>query len=162
VWRARMVPAESLLEGHRKMIRDLARDDGKRVEFQATSTGVHADRRVLEALKDPLLHLLRNAVSHGIETPQERTATGKSPAGSVVLQIGSTGQRLTIDIEDDGRGLDFTRVADVAIQQGILSEAEAASSSPKQMARLLFRAGFSTSPTVTELSGRGMGLSVVQ
>ena len=162
VWRARMVPAESLLEGYRKMMRDLARDQGKKIEFHATSTGVHADRRVLEALKDPLLHLLRNAVNHGIELPQDRATKGKPLVGTVSLRIGSVGQRLNIVVEDDGRGVDFLRAAQVAVRQGILSETEAASRSPEQLAPILFQAGFSTSPSVTELAGRGMGLSVVQ
>jgi len=122
VWRARMVPAESLLEGYRKMMRDLGRDESKEIEFRAASTGVHADRRVLEALKDPLMHLLRNAVSHGIETPRERMAKGKSPAGLVTLRIGTEGQRLTIDLEDDGRGVDLARVTEVTVRQGILSK----------------------------------------
>jgi two-component system, chemotaxis family, sensor kinase CheA len=161
VWRARMVPAESLLEGYRKMMRDLARDESKEIEFRAASTGVHADRRVLEALKDPLMHLLRNAVSHGIETPRERMAKGKPPAGLVTLRIGTEGQRLTIVLEDDGRGVDLARVTEVTVRQGILSEAEAARRSPQELGRMLFRPGFSTARSVTDLSGRGMGLSVV-
>ena len=130
VWQARMVPAESLLEGYRKMMRDLARDEGKELEFRATSAGVHADRRVLEALKDPIMHLLRNAVSHGIETPAERRAKGKPPAGLVALRVDTNGQRLTIAIQDDGRGVDLARVAEVAVREGILSESAAAHSSP--------------------------------
>ena len=156
-----MVPAESLLEGYRKMVRDLARDESKEVEFRATSTGVQADRRVLEALKDPVMHALRNAISHGIEAPRERVAKGKSPGGLVTLRIDTQGQRLSIAIQDDGRGVDFARVVEVAVRQGILSEADAARRAPSELARILFRPGFSTSRSVTDLSGRGMGLSVV-
>ncbi|MEP7352587.1 MAG: response regulator [Acidobacteriota bacterium] len=161
VWRARMVPSESLLEGYRKMMRDLARDEAKDFEFRAISTGVHADRRVLEALKDPLLHLLRNAVSHGMETPRERIAKGKTPAGMVSLRIESLGQQLKITIEDDGRGVNLARTAELATQQGILSEDEAASCTSERLTSILFQTGFSTTPAVTNLSGRGMGLSVV-
>jgi two-component system, chemotaxis family, sensor kinase CheA len=161
VWQARMVPVESLLEGYRKMVRDLARDESKEVEFRATSAGVQADRRVLEALKDPVMHVLRNAISHGIEAPRERAAKGKAPAGLVTLRIDTEGQRLTILVEDDGRGVDVSRVAEVAVRQGILSEADAARRTPAELARILFRAGFSTTRSVTDLSGRGMGLSVV-
>ena len=161
VWQARMVPAESLLEGYRKVVRDLARDQSKEIELRATCSGVQADRRVLEALKDPLMHLLRNAVSHGIETPRERSSKGKSPTGLVTLRIDTHGQRLTITIQDDGCGVDFSRVAEVAVRDGILSGSEAARSSPQELARILFRPGFSTSRSVTDLSGRGMGLSVV-
>jgi two-component system chemotaxis sensor kinase CheA len=161
VWQARMVPAESLLEGYRKMVRDLARDQSKEIELRATCSGVHADRRVLEALKDPLMHVLRNAVSHGIETPRERSAKGKPTSGLLTLRVDTQGQRLTIDVQDDGCGIDFSRVAEVAVRDGIVTESEAARSSPRELTRILFRPGFSTSRSVTELSGRGMGLSVV-
>ena len=162
VWQARMVPAESLLEGYRKMMRDLARDEGKEIEFRAVSAGVRADRRVLEALKDPIMHLLRNAVSHGIESPAERTQERKEPfgRGRVTFGVDANGQRLTVTIQDDGRGVNLARVAEVAIRDGILSESEAAHRSPRELTRILFRAGFSTSPAVTDLAGRGMGLSV--
>jgi two-component system, chemotaxis family, sensor kinase CheA len=162
VWQARMVPADSLLEGFRKMMRDLARDESKEIDFRVTNTGVHADRRVLDLLKDPVMHLLRNALSHGIEPPRERVAKGKPGAGLVALRVGTDGQRLTITIEDDGRGVDLARVAEVAVRQGILSDADASRSSPRELGRILFRPGFSTSRVVTDLSGRGMGLSVVQ
>jgi two-component system chemotaxis sensor kinase CheA len=161
VWQARMVPAESLFEGYRKMVRDLARDESKEVEFRTSSTSVLADRRVLEALKDPLMHVLRNALSHGIESPAERAAAGKSPVGLLTLQIDAEGQRLTITVEDDGRGVDLALVAEVAVRQGILSETEAARRSPQELAQILFQPGFSTARSVTDLSGRGMGLSVV-
>ncbi len=161
VWQARMVPAEGLLEGFRKMVRDLARDESKEIEFRTSSTGVHADRVVLEALKDPLMHVLRNAISHGIEPPEERSVKGKSPVGLVSLRLDTNGQRLTIAIEDDGKGVDLARVAEVAVAEGILSSADAARCSPQELARILFRPGFSTSRSVTNLSGRGMGLSVV-
>jgi two-component system chemotaxis sensor kinase CheA len=161
VWQTLMLPAEGLLEGYRKMIRDLARDESKEIEFRVVSTGVHADRRVLEALKDPLMHLLRNTVSHGIEAPGERLAKAKPPTGLVTLLIEAEGQRLTITVEDDGKGVDLKRVAEVAVKEGILSEAQASELSPQEFSRLLFRPGFSTSRSVTKLAGRGMGLSVV-
>lgn len=161
VWQALMLPAEGLLEGYRKMIRDLARDESKEIEFHVVSTGVHADRRVLEALKDPLMHLLRNTVSHGIETAGERLAKAKPATGLVTLRIEAEGQRLTITVEDDGKGVDLKRVAEVAVKEGIWSEAQASELSPQELSRLLFRPGFSTSRSVTKLAGRGMGLSVV-
>jgi len=162
VWQARMVPAETLFEGYRKMMRDLARDESRQIEFHATSTGEHADRRVLEALKDPLMHVLRNAVSHGIEPPHERTAKGKPAAGTVKLSITGTAQQLKITVEDDGRGLDIQKILATAVRRKILSEADAARTSPQDATRLLFQPGFSTASAITNLSGRGMGLSVVQ
>jgi two-component system chemotaxis sensor kinase CheA len=161
VWQARMVPADGLLEGFRKMMRDLARDESKEIDFRVTNTGVHADRLVLEMLKDPLMHLLRNAVSHGIEIPRERAAKGKPAAGVIALRVTTEGQRLAVRIEDDGRGVDFARVAEVAVRQGILGADDAPRRSPRELSRILLRPGFSTSRKVTDLSGRGMGLSVV-
>jgi two-component system chemotaxis sensor kinase CheA len=155
-----MVPAESLLEGSRKMMRDLARDEGKPIEFRPACSGVRADRRVLEALKDPIMHLLRNAVSHGIEPTAERVAQKKDRVGQVLLRIDADGQRLTVTVQDDGRGVDLARVTEVAVRDGILAEADAQRSS-QDLIRLLFRPGFSTATSITKLSGRGMGLSVV-
>jgi two-component system chemotaxis sensor kinase CheA len=161
VKRARMAPAESVFEGFRRMVRDIARDEGKQVEFHCTGMEVEADRMVLQALKDPLMHLLRNAACHGIETPEERSRAAKKPAGTVTLRLETRGNLLLAAVEDDGRGIDLEAVLRVALQKRFLSEAEARSRSPDELARLIFRAGFSTSPAVTDLSGRGMGLSVV-
>jgi two-component system chemotaxis sensor kinase CheA len=162
VWQARMLPAETLFEGYRKMMRDLAREEGKQIDFEAASTGEHADRRVLDGLKDPLMHVLRNAVSHGIESPRDRTEKGKPAAGTVTLTISGDAQRLKIIVEDDGRGMDIAKILETAVRRKLLSAAEAARCSPQDAARLLFKPGFSTAPAITNLSGRGMGLSVVQ
>ncbi|HEX3655540.1 MAG TPA: response regulator [Pirellulales bacterium] len=156
---ARMVPAESEFQVFRKMLRDLASDQQKELEFRASGFDVLADRMVLQALKDPLMHVLRNAVTHGIESPEERSRRGKSPAGLVTLIIRTVGKRLTIEIEDDGCGIDLAGIAELAIERGMLSSAEAAGKSASELTELLFQPGFSTSRTVTELAGRGMGLS---
>ncbi|MCU1238934.1 MAG: CheA signal transduction histidine kinase [Candidatus Solibacter sp.] len=159
VWKARMAPVEDLFEGFRKMVRDLARDEKKEIEFRLNGSDVRADRLVLQALKDPVMHLLRNAIRHGIETPGERVSKGKSPVGSLTVNVESQRGRLVIEVEDDGRGVDFDRVAKLAIEQGVIS---ATVGTPSQdLARILFQPGFSTCTTVTDLSGRGMGLSVV-
>jgi two-component system chemotaxis sensor kinase CheA len=155
VWIARMAPAEDLFEGFRKMVRDLAREENKEIDFRLSGSSVRADRIVLQALKDPVMHLLRNAISHGIETPQERVSKGKSPVGSLTLRLDSQRGRLMIEVEDDGRGVDLNQVGRV------LSRAEPGTHSPEELARVIFRPGFSTSSTVNSLSGRGMGLSVV-
>ena len=161
VRRVRLVPAESIFQGFRKMVRDLAQDQGKEVNFGISGLEIEVDRMVLEVLKDPLVHLLRNAVSHGIELPAERQNQGKNSVGQVGLHMEAGGNRLHIVVEDDGRGLDFSRVAEESRRRGLLSEAEAASSTPEELARLIFRPGFSTAVVVTGLSGRGMGLSIV-
>jgi two-component system, chemotaxis family, sensor kinase CheA len=155
VWNARMSPAEDLFEGFRKMVRDLARDKKKQVDFRLTGSSVRADRMVLQALKDPVMHLLRNAISHGIESPEERSEQGKSPVGLLTLRVDSERGRLLVEVEDDGRGVDLNKVAN------LLPNAELEAHSPEELARVIFRPGFSTSSTVGDLSGRGMGLSVV-
>lgn len=159
--RVRMVSAESVLQGFRKMMRDLARDEGKRIDFQVAGFEIHADRLVLQALKDPLMHALCNAAIHGIELPDERVGKGKSEVGRVTLRLEVAGNRLRVEIDDDGRGIDPGRVAEAGVQRGLLSAAEAAALSPAEQARLIFRAGLSTAHDVTDVSGRGMGLSVV-
>lgn len=159
--RVRLVPVESLFEGFRKMVRDLARDVGKAVEVHAKGLEVEVDRSVLEALRDPIMHLLRNAVDHGIEAPPERERRGKSPAGRIAVEVAAERGRLLVTIADDGRGVDWDEVRHEAERRGERGETSVDPASPQLLARLLFQPGFSTSPTVTRLSGRGMGLSVV-
>ena len=161
VLQTRMVPAESVFQGFRKMVRDLARDEGKEAEFTAEGLGVQADRLVLQALKDPLMHLLRNSVTHGLEAPADRRSRGKEPAGAILLRIRVQGNLLRITVADDGRGVDWKTVAEYAAKRRFLSREEAESASPEALSRLLFLPGFSTARMVTDLAGRGMGLSVV-
>ena len=155
VWSARMAPAEDLFEGFRKMVRDMALEEHKEIDFRLTGSGVRADRIVLQALKDPVMHLLRNAISHGIETPPERARSGKPPVASLTLRLDSQRGRLIVEVEDDGRGIDLERV------DKVLSHVEPGAHSAEELERAIFRPGFSTSATVNHLSGRGMGLSVV-
>jgi two-component system, chemotaxis family, sensor kinase CheA len=155
VWSARMAPAEDLFEGFRKMVRDLAREENKEVDFRLTGSGVRADRIVLQALKDPVMHLLRNAISHGVEAPSERASMGKSAVAALTLRLDSQRGRLIVEVEDDGRGVDLKRV------DKVLSKIEPGEHSTEDLGRAIFRPGFSTSPTINHLSGRGMGLSVV-
>ena len=161
VWSARMAPVEDVFEGFRKMVRDLARGEGKEVEFQLTGSGARADRAVLQAIKDPVMHLLRNAIRHGIEKPQIREDRKKSPVGRVTLRIECERGRLVVEVDDDGRGVDLKAVAAIAVARGLMTQAETEACSPQELGQLIFRAGFSTSTTVNDLSGRGMGLSVV-
>ncbi len=162
VRQARTVPAEGVFQGFRKMMRDLAQSVGKEVEFRVTGLEVKADRLVLQALKDPLMHVLRNAICHGIEPPEERIRRGKDAVGQVSLLLEVVGNRLHLVVEDDGWGIDPRTVAAEAVRRQILTETEVATTDPEEMIRLIFRPGFSTTRMVTDLSGRGMGLSVVQ
>jgi two-component system chemotaxis sensor kinase CheA len=154
--RVRMIPAESVFGAFGAMVRQIAQDDGKRIVFRAEGLDVQADRVVLQSLKDPVMHLLRNAVSHGIETPAERLAAGKPPEGSVRLRFETEGSRLKVTVQDDGRGVDTAAVRRQAIASGIQPEAA------QKLDELLFRPGFSTSARVSKLSGRGVGLAVVK
>ena len=162
VRRVRMVSADSVFQGFHKMVRDLARDEGKEVEFRAAGLDTPVDRAVLQVLKDPLMHALTNAVTHGVERPDERTARGKPEAALVTLRLETAGNRLRVSVEDDGRGIDPAEVAAAAVRKGLLTEAETAALSASERTRLVLRPAFSTAQTVTAASGRGMGLSVVQ
>ncbi|MFN3077543.1 MAG: chemotaxis protein CheA, partial [Alphaproteobacteria bacterium] len=155
----RLVPAEHVFGTFSKMVRDLAREHGRQVEIQIRGLEVEADRAILQQLKDPVMHVLRNAVGHGVETPEERTASGKPPLARILLDIAVAGGRLVVRVEDDGRGLDFRKIRETAIAQGLLDREAAAS--PETLSRMLLRPGFSTAATVDTLSGRGVGLSVL-
>ena len=161
VRKARMIPAEGVFGVFRKMVRDVAGDEKKNVEFRMIGLDVQADRMVLQALKDPVMHMLRNAISHGMEKPDERKRSGKAEGGCVTLQVEAVGNRLTVLVDDDGRGLDLSRVAEVAVRKGLLSQADAEARSPEELSAIIFQPGFSTAKSITDLSGRGMGLSVV-
>ncbi|MEW5728099.1 MAG: response regulator [Pseudomonadota bacterium] len=159
---ARMVPAESVYAGFRKMVRDIARDAGKTVEVQVAGLDVEADRMVLQGLKDPVMHLLRNALAHGVELPGERAAAGKPAAARVALRFAVSDGRLSVVVEDDGRGIDFDAIRRKAVEQGMFEEEEAAGLAQQALLDLIFDPGFSTTRAVDDLSGRGMGLSVVR
>ncbi|GAB1420608.1 hybrid sensor histidine kinase/response regulator [Anaerolineales bacterium] len=159
----RMMPFETILNGFHRMVRDIARDLNKQIHFDITGAGVEVDKSVLTALRDPLTHLIRNALDHGIEASiEERVKAGKSPVGRIGIQIEQRGGEISIEIFDDGRGLDVDKIRNKAVEHGILSETEAAQASPDELKLLIFYSGFSTSSTVTTLSGRGLGMDIVR
>jgi two-component system chemotaxis sensor kinase CheA len=157
--RISLVPAETVFGPMARMLRELARDEGVEVEPDFTGLGLQADRRVLQALKDPVLQLLRNAVSHGSERPDRRRARGQSPATRISLGLRSGGGRLTLTVTDDGPGPDLEAIRRRAEDRGLLTAAAAAT--PARLMSLVFEPGFSTRTDVGQLSGRGMGLSSV-
>ncbi|CAA7615203.1 response regulator [Magnetospirillum sp. UT-4] len=159
---ARMVPADSVFGGFRKMVRDLARDAGKQVEVVVAGLDVEADRMVLQGLKDPVMHLLRNALAHGVEAPADRAAGGKPAAAVVALRFDVADGRLAVVVEDDGSGVDYRAIRAKAVDHGLFTEAEAAALAEQALIDIIFDPGFSTSRAVDDLSGRGMGLSVVR
>lgn len=161
VQQARLVSAENVLQGLGPMVRSLARDEGKSIEFRAGGLDVRADRVVLQSLKDPIVHALRNAVVHGIESPAERVASGKSETGQITLTLQTQGNRLLVRIEDDGRGIRLAEIAREAERHGFAKIGDNPEQQREQLMRTLFRPGFSTVSQVNELAGRGMGLSIV-
>jgi two-component system chemotaxis sensor kinase CheA len=161
--RVSLVSAESVFGGFGHMVREIARKAGRDVHVRSIGLDIQADRQVLQALKDPVMHLLRNAVSHGTELPEERIAKGKPERAEVTLELTSRGGRLVISVRDDGRGPDLARIEQVAVERGLLQPRNVGHSPPMmdQLLSLVFTPGFSTAGEVDRLSGRGMGLSVV-
>ena len=159
VRKARIVPAETILGGFNKMVRDLANELGKPVDFRFHGLDVEADRVVLQALKDPLMHMLRNSIGHGIESKEQRIAQGKDPIGKIFVRIVAAGGRMTITIEDDGQGLNEEKIRQRATAMNFISKDE--SRSADELASYIFQPGFSTASEVSDISGRGMGMSVV-
>ncbi|WP_201831192.1 response regulator [Microvirga zambiensis] len=161
--RVSLVSAETVFGGFGHMVREIARNAGRDVHVRTIGLDIQVDRQVLQALKDAVMHLLRNAVSHGVDTPEERAARGKPERAEVTLELASRGGRLAISIRDDGRGPDLHRIEQVAIERGLLQPRSPDHPPPMmdQLLGLVFTPGFSTAPEVDRLSGRGMGLSVV-
>ena len=151
----RMMPVRTLFQTFPRMIRTLAREQGKEVRCKFTGLEIEADRAVLQAIKDPVMHVLRNAVAHGIEEPEIRLAAGKDPTGLISCQIKVQGHHLIIQIQDDGRGLDLGAIREK------LQESDPEKLEREDWSEVIFQAGFSTAAGITELRGRGMGLSVV-
>ncbi|MDX2242735.1 MAG: hybrid sensor histidine kinase/response regulator [Leptolyngbyaceae cyanobacterium bins.302] len=158
----RLLPFSTIFNLFPRMVRDLARQEGKSVELILEGRETLADKRLLEEMKDPLMHMLRNAIDHGIESPQERERAGKSATATIRLRAYQTATNIVLEINDDGRGLDLTKIKQTALKRGIYREDELTAMAPSQIQALIFAPGFSTAPLVTEVSGRGVGLDVVQ
>ena len=158
----RMVPVETVFNRFPKMIRQLARDLHKKVDLEIVGAETELDRTVIDEIGDPLVHLLRNAMDHGVETPDVRNANGKSEEGKIVLKAYHSGNHVFIEITDDGAGINKDKVLDKAISKGIVTREVAATLSDKQIYELIFASGFSTADKISDISGRGVGLDVVK
>ncbi|MGO4682393.1 chemotaxis protein CheA [Hyphomicrobium sp. 2TAF46] len=156
----RMVPVGTLFGRFRRLVHDLARDTGKTIELTTDGEATEVDKTVIERLADPLVHLVRNAVDHGLESPEQRRAIGKPEAGQVRLAARQSGGEVIISISDDGRGIDRARVRERGEAQGLISAG--AQLSDQELLQIIFQPGFSTAQTVTNLSGRGVGMDVVK
>jgi len=162
VTRVRLVPLGPLLGRFPRLVRDAASSLGKRVAFGVEGEDVEVDKAVADALHEPLLHVLRNAVDHGLEPPDDRAAAGKPPEGRVALRAAAAGDQVVIEVTDDGRGMDPEQIRRVAVARGVRSADQAAALSEAEVLDLVFTPGFSTAAQVGSLSGRGVGMDAVR
>ncbi len=162
VFKARMVPFAFISERFPRLVRDLARKQGKEVAFQIEGNNIELDRGVLEEIAEPLVHILRNAVDHGMDMPDERAASGKPNHGEISLTVIRDKDHVDIVIEDDGRGMDPGRLKTKAIEKGIITSEQADAMTPQEALMLICSPGFSTAETVSEISGRGVGMDAVR
>ena len=161
--KALMLPFSPVLELLPRFVRDLARDQGKEVEMMMNGGEIEVDKRILEEIKDPLIHLIRNCVDHGIEKPDERKKKQKSPQGRITVSIGQKdGNRIEIAVSDDGNGIDLASVKSAVVKLGIVSSEGAEKLSNQAALLLIFESGVTTSRLITEISGRGLGLAIVR
>lgn len=162
VMKIRMVPVDQLFRRFPRLARDVARQCGKNVELAISGEHTDLDKGILDTIAEPLTHLVRNAIGHGIETTQERTAAGKSPHGTVRLNAYHQANQVVVEISDDGRGIDIERVRATAVEKKFVTGEELARLNETEVLQLIFRPGFSTAQEITEISGRGVGMDVVQ
>ncbi len=161
--RVLMLPVSSLLSSFPKMVRDLARTRGKQVDLSVTGADIEIDKRIIENLKDPLVHILRNSVDHGIEVPEVRESRGKPPRGLIVIAVHQLeNNKIQICVSDDGGGINVQRLRDVAVQEGLLTQVQIDGTDDDEALRLAFASGLSTSQVVSQVSGRGLGLAIVE
>ena len=158
----RVLPLATIFHMFPRMIRDIAQDTGKDIELLISGSETSADKKVIEEIKAPLMHIIRNSIDHGIETPQERIAAGKSPKGKIYLIAKSLQTKIIIEIHDDGRGIDLKKIVKRALEKNMITQKEAEYLTDEQIMNIIFWPGFSTEQSVTELSGRGVGLDIVQ
>ena len=162
VMKVRMVPIERVFNRFPRMVRDLSKELNKKVKLNMYGENTEVDRTVIDEIGDPLIHLIRNSLDHGIEYPQERIKLGKSEEGNLTLKAYPDGNNVVIEISDDGSGIDFEKVKKKSIEKGLITEQEAENITENELVNVLFEPGFSTSDEITEISGRGVGLDVVK
>jgi two-component system, chemotaxis family, sensor kinase CheA len=162
VMKVRMVPVEQLFRRFPRMVRDVAKQCGRDVELLMSGQDTDLDKGLLDAIAEPLTHLVRNAIGHGIESPEDRQRNGKPPRGILRLNAYHQANQVVVEVSDDGRGIDAQKVKSRALERGLLTSEEAVRASEIDVLNLIFRPGFSTADEITEIAGRGVGLDVVQ
>jgi two-component system chemotaxis sensor kinase CheA len=155
----RMIPVGQLFERMSRIVRKISREQGKKIELRMSGTDTELDKMIVEDIADPLMHIIRNAIDHGIESPQERRACGKDETGIILLSSCQKGNHVVIEVQDDGRGIDLERVSEKALELGLIESTEGLS--PRDILELIFLPGFSTADRLSDVSGRGVGMDVV-
>jgi len=162
VMKTRMLPVGKVFNKFPRMIRDLTRELNKKIELEISGEDTELDKSIVEEIGDPLVHIIRNSCDHGIEMPSVRKAAGKEETGTITLKAYNEGNQIVIQIDDDGKGLDVNMLKTKSVEKGIITEKEADSMSDKEAFALIFKPGFSTAASVTNVSGRGVGMDVVK
>ncbi|MCX5708944.1 MAG: chemotaxis protein CheA [Candidatus Omnitrophica bacterium] len=162
VMQTRLLPVAYILDAFPRVVRDVARKQNKEVDLEILGSEIELDRVVLDEISDPLLHLVRNSIDHGLETPEDRIKKKKSPRGKVTIQVSRQKGQIFIEVGDDGRGVDFQAVKKVALAKGLITEEETKDLDEKRILDLIALPGFTTSAKITDISGRGVGLDVVK
>jgi two-component system, chemotaxis family, sensor kinase CheA len=162
VMRIRMLPVADVFNKFPRMVRDLARQSGKQIDLVIRGEDTELDRSVIEKISDPLIHLLRNSVDHGVELPEDRRAKGKQERGSILLAARHENGQIILTVQDDGSGIDTRKVKSSALRKGLITETEAANMTEEEAIELIFRPGLSTAKKVSDISGRGVGMDIVR
>jgi len=162
VKKTRLFPFQTVLDTFPRMVRDLSASVHKKVRLETSGVNIELDKYILEEIKDPLMHIIRNGIDHGIESPEERVKLGKPEAGLITIEVSHKGNNGVIKVVDDGRGIDLERIKHSALKKSLYTEKELELMKEKQILNLIFHPGFSTSEIITDLSGRGVGMDVVK
>lgn len=158
----RVLPISTVFNSFSRMVRDIANEKGKDIDFEIEGKDTCADKKIIEEIKTPLIHILRNAIDHGIESKEERIANGKSPVGRILLSAKQDDNKVIIDVFDDGQGFNLEKIKDRAVSRGFLTQEEIDSMSDEAIMNIIFWPGFTTGDSITSISGRGIGLDVVK
>lgn len=162
VLKTRMVAVEHVFSRFPRLVRDLVKETGKKVELKISGAETELDRTVIDEIGDPLVHIIRNSVDHGIESPSEREATGKPETGTISLEAYQIGNNVMISVKDDGRGIDPAKISALALEKGFITSEKLAEMTEEEIINLIYAPGFSTAEKVTDVSGRGVGMDVVK
>lgn len=158
----RVLPLATIFHMFGRMVRDIANEKNKKIDFEIIGSETSTDKKIIEEIKAPLIHIIRNSIDHGIETPEQRIEVGKEPVGKIILSAKQSNNKVIIEIKDDGRGINIEKIKEKALQKGFLTQEELNSMSDEQITNIIFAPGFSTGEEITNISGRGIGLDVVQ